>query len=1098
MTGMAQAVLCPVMVRREDSLAALEDALLEARRGHGRLVVLSGEAGIGKTRLANELSRQARRLGSAVLSGGCSEAELSLPYLPFVEAIGNYLAEEELEPLRERLGASGGELSQLFPQFGGAPGSAGGDDPAQAKMRLFEAILSLLAIPADDRGLLLVIEDVHWADDSSRQLLDHLARRLAGMRALVLATYRSDELHRRHPFLSTLRAWRRTGLAEAIDLEPLPEDGIAEMVASITGAAPERELVELLYERTEGNPFFVEEMLSDAVAGLARGAGLTRAAVDEVGIPETVRDTILQRLARLDPDRVAILEAAAVLGRSFDYRTLLAVSEADETAVQSALEAAIAEQLVEDHPEGAGRYRWRHALTQEAIYESIVIPRRQAIHSRAADVLAAAAAPHPVDVASHLLGAARFDEAVPVCQQAAEQAEQTAAFREAAHLLERVLPHVADPLQKATIVCRIGRDYALNGEPGSAEGLLREGVEELERLGELHEAARNRIVLGRCMWERAQPDLARTEYERARDVLETEGPSGELAMAYVRLAGLHAFELDYNGCLEAARKAVEIAEAAGADYERVYGLSFLALGYLDSGQHTEGFEIMDRCYREATAKGYWQVAQNVTWNDIWSRIHLLQGELEERLERFEGMPHMALVAGSKASCSSYVRKVRGDLHGARADAELALSLYERFGYSKMVWRCRVQLAEVLVELGVYGEARAVLPPVSARTELQDIVYDAAAQVRTRLANAELSGALELAREIAGAADSLGPYREPVPIAVEALLAAGELDEARRLAGRATPGPGETGAAFTSEAKGRVLVAAGEPSQATAPLRAAIADSESAGYPLLALRAEVVLARALAGDGDFAGAESELAGVVAEAAERDARLIVDEARAAADDLGIELPEVAEAASGRRAEAEIMPAGERLVTSLFADVRGYTDLTAADAPAEVAERLAAIYRFARTTVERHGGIVDKFAGDAVMATFNVSGTSVDHVAEALESALTLRDKAELMDLPVGIGIATGAAILGRGAGPDNVAVTGVATNLAARLQAAAEAGEILLSAEAYRRAGPWLAERSLELEPEELTLKGFDAPQLAYRVPAPYSSAPLTEASSALRR
>ena len=821
--------------------------------------MLSGEAGIGKTRLANELTRQARRLGTAVLSGGCSEAELSLPYLPFVEAIGNYLADEDLAPLRERLGAAGDELSQLFPQFG-AEGrvSEGAADPGQAKLRLFEAIVSLLAIPAADRGLLLVIEDVHWADDSSRQLLDHLARRLAGMRALVLATYRSDELHRRHPFLSTLRAWRRASLAEAIDLEQLPADGIAEMVASITGTtAPEAELVDLLYERTEGNPFFVEEMLSDAVADLAPGAALTRAALEEVGIPETVRDTILQRLARLESERVAILEAAAVLGRGFDYRTLLAVSGAAEAEVHSALEEAIAEQLVEDHPDGAGRYRWRHALTQEAIYESIVIPRRQAIHSRAADALAAAPASRPVDVASHLLDAARFGEAVPVCLRAADHAEQTAAFRGAAHLLERVLPHVTEPLERATMVCRIGRDYALNGEPGSAEGLLREGVDELERLGELHEAARNRIVLGRCMWERSQPDLARVEYERARDVLETAGPSGELAMAYVRLAGLHAFELDYAGCLEAARKAVEIAEAAGADYERVYGLSFLALGYLDSGQLSEGFEIMDFCYQEASAKGYWQVAQNVTWNDIWSRIHLLQGGLGERLERFGGMPHMALVAGSQASCSSYVGKVRGKLHAARADAELALSLYDRYGYSKMVWRCRVHLAEVLVELGVHDEARAVLPPVSMRTELQDIVYDAAAHIRTRLANDEVEVALELAREIAENVESLGPYREPIPLAVQALVAGGKLDEARQVAERATAGPGETGAAFTNEAKGRVLVAAGEPGAATEPLRAAIADAEEADYPLIALRARTVLARALGGEGDLAAADAEL-------------------------------------------------------------------------------------------------------------------------------------------------------------------------------------------------------------------------------------------------
>src|SRR5918994_6028725 len=266
---MAQTALCSVLVRRDDQLATLEDALLEARRGRGRLVVLAGEAGIGKTRLADELTHQARRLGSAVLWGGCSEAELSLPYLPFVEAIGNYLAQEDASELAARLGPTSRELSQLFPQFGDGQGTVT-QDPGQAKLRLFEAIVSLLAVPASDRTLLLVIEDVQWADDSSRELLDHITRRLAGMRALAVVTYRSDELHRRHPFVPTLRAWRRSGVAQMIDLDPLPQAGIAETLASITGSDQvEPELVDLLYERTEGNPFFVEEMLSEATCSLA-------------------------------------------------------------------------------------------------------------------------------------------------------------------------------------------------------------------------------------------------------------------------------------------------------------------------------------------------------------------------------------------------------------------------------------------------------------------------------------------------------------------------------------------------------------------------------------------------------------------------------------------------------------------------------------------------------------------------------------------------------------------------------------------------------------------------------------------------------------
>ena len=388
---------------------------------------------------------------------------------------------------------------------------------------------------------------------------------------------------------------------------------------------------------------------------------------------------------------------------------------------------------------------------------------------------------------------------------------------------------------------------------------------------------------------------------------------------------------------------------------------------------------------------------------------------------------------------------------------------------------------MLTELGLYDEASAVLPPTSERTELQDIVYDAAAQIRSRLALGRTDEAVELAGEIRDRADDLGVHRHPMAIAVEAFVAAGDIGSAEVILERARAHPGDAGSSFLDEMQGRILLALGEAAGAAESLRATIDLAREQGYPLVELRARTLLAEALGNDGDRDGATVELAAVVERAEQLGARLIADGARAAAGRLGIGLPDMLPGPAARPAQPEIVPAGERLVTSLFADVRGYTDLTGTEAPADVAERMAALYRFARSAVERRGGVVDKFAGDAVMATFNVSGRSVDHVDDALEAALTLRDKAALMDLGLGIGIATGAAILGRGASDDNLAVTGVATNLAARLQTAAGPGEILLSAEAYRRVRDRLRERGVEPEREDLALKGF--PGATGRLPAP---------------
>ena len=1080
---MVEQVLCPVLVQRDEELAALEEALLDAHRGESRFAVLAGEAGMGKTRLASQLTRQAHKLGCVVLWGSCSEAELSLPYLPFVEAIGNYLDTQEIEEVATRLGATRRELSQLFPQLSDGQGAELGSDPAQAKLRLFEAIVALLA--SIEHTVVLVVEDVHWADESTRELLDHLARRLAGIRGLLLVTYRNDELHRRHPLLPVLQSWRRSRVAEIVTLEHLSSDAIAEMISAIFESDDVgRDFSEFMHDRSDGNPFVLEEMLREA---LERGdifrteSGWDRKSIDELAIPATVRDAILLRLGRLAPGLVSVLEAGAVLGRSFDYSTLLAVSEADETTVQATLDAAVQQQLIEEHVEMPGRYRWRHALTQEAISSDTVTPRRQELHGRAADTLKGRESTKSIDLAHHLLGAGRFAEAIPVCLQSADDAERTVAFGEAISVLERVRPHVSNEERRAEIVCRIGRNYWLNGAAGIGEQYLDQGIATLEAIGEELEAARWRVIVGRCRWERSRPDLALADFERARDVLAQAGPSPDLATVYMRIAGLRLFELDGEGCVEAAQTAVEIAEATGADFERLWALSFQALGIVDSGDVEGGLALIASCVEEAVSKEYWLIASNTTFNEIWMRTHLMQGELEARLERLEAFPNVPLSVSAVELARSYVKRTLGDLGAARDDAERGASFFGNIGHEKTAWRCQVQLAEVLLEQGALDEAGAVLPPVSTRAELQDIVYDAAPRIRLSLARGGLEDAVARAEEILQHAETLSLYRETLALGVEAFVAAGDLDTAQELVNRGHAQLTEAGLAFLDEAQGLILLARDDPEGARAQLRQAAEEMERAGFALAALRARMHLAHAVARAGSLEDAAEEYRSVCVTADRFGARLIGDEARTKASSFGIATPaqEVVEELS----EPAVMPLGERLVTSMFADVRGSTELTASTAPDELAERMAALYRFAKTEVTRHHGIVDKFAGDAVMATFNVSGARVDHCVDAVRAAFTLRDKAALTDLELGIGIAVGPAILAKGVSDDNIAVRGTATNLAARLQAAARGSEILLSEEAHRRAERWLAERGISSAREKLTLKGFDAPQVAYRISQP---------------
>src|SRR6266478_6604488 len=224
-------VLCPTLVGRDSELSTLEDALMSALRGDGGVVIVGGEAGMGKTRLVNTLAARARRLGCVVVAGGCSEAELSLPYLPFLEAVGNYLATTDAKALAQRLGPAADELAQLFPQLGRP--SAADSEANQAKMRLFESYLILLRDAAGQRALLLILEDLQWADPATRELLDYATRRLRSTNVLIVATYRTDEMHRKHALLPTIQGWRRNGQVDLVELEALDSSRAADMVCPI-------------------------------------------------------------------------------------------------------------------------------------------------------------------------------------------------------------------------------------------------------------------------------------------------------------------------------------------------------------------------------------------------------------------------------------------------------------------------------------------------------------------------------------------------------------------------------------------------------------------------------------------------------------------------------------------------------------------------------------------------------------------------------------------------------------------------------------------------------------------------------------------------
>ena len=1085
---MVERALCPVLVGRSEELSVLEDALLAANRGQGSVVALAGDAGLGKTRLATELEHRARSIGAEVLSGGCSEADLSLPYLPLLEAIGNYLAGANVDALRARLGPAARELGQLFPQLGTDEAATQGAESAQAKLRLFEAMIALLRVPADESGLLLIVEDLHWADASTREMLDYMTRRLRQTRIMVLATYRRDEMHRKHPLAPIVQGWRRSGSATVVELEPLDESQVESMVRAIFDVNEvSAEFRDFLHDRSEGNPFVLEEMLKEAIdhgdVFRSEKGEWERKDLAQLAIPRSVSDNILARVERMDPDHADVLRAAAVLGPQFDYSILVSLTGASESVVQAALTDCVQQQLIVPG-DRAGVYKFRHALTREAVYEDLILPRRQQLHARAAEVLQTRTDARPIAIANHLFAAGKDEEAVPLCLRAADEALAAVAYPEACALYERTLEFLTDTAVRARVLAALGYAYLTHSEAGRARPYAEEAVRAYASIGDRLGEARTRLTLGRAYWEQSDIARAKEEYEKARAELETLGPSEDLANAYVRLSGMEVFDLNNEQAVELAKKAIAIAEAVGADQPRVWAYNFLGCGLAFDGEVDEGIEYLERSYREAMEHGWYFIASNALHNLLagGSEAFLMAKRMPEALDRLTALPLTVWPEGVNFRVG-FNQYSLGQIDRAVETMREVIERTRAVGASTVTQWAEGNLLVGLTEAGRLDEARVYVRTIDPGAERQELGIDARGAIDFAIAAGDYEQAAEYARIVRDSGPWYLRERFVVDSCVQALVAAGALDEGEAMAAASEADvkhePSER--PHQDMIDGVVALGRGDAARARGYLERAASAFDEAGYRIYEMRARLKLAEALLILGDKEDAQENLEIVAKKGLDGGAKLRVAQARALAEQHGLTLTVVPEGtAEIRAADADLIETGERLVSILFADVRGYTAMTNERAPADMVDKIGSFHRWAQQEIDKRGGLVDKFAGDAVMATFNVSGRAIDHAERALEAGMALQDKAGLMGLPVGVGVAVGAAIVGRFAEGANISVLGETTNLAARLQAQAGANEIALSDDAYRRTKAFLDERGLTAEQVSMELKGFDAPVTAYIV------------------
>ena len=534
MASVATRVSSPSFVGRVEPLARLHAAVARAAAGESSAVVVGGEAGVGKTRLVRQIADEVAEpvagegAGVRVLSGTCIDlGEGGPPFGPMVEILRTLVREDGATAVRVYAGPAAGELGRLVSELAARTGrsraggacpdrSIGAIDPAGGATRLFEVFLGLFERLARDRPVLVLVEDLHWADRSTRDLLTYLIHRLGPARVAIVMTFRSDEMNRRHPLRPFLAELERSGRAERVDLPRFDRDDVALQLQGILGEVPTPEIINAVFDRSEGNAFFTEELVA---------AGRDMRSID---LSPTLRDVLVVRVEVLSDAAQQLLRVAAAAGRTVHHDLLAEVADYDDAQLRELLREATEHQLIE--PSGEREYAFRHALLQEALYDELLPGERVDVHAAYAKALTERPELAGGDrarlfalLAHHWYAAHELEAALAASIEAAMEAERVAAVPEARQHYERALSlwshapgNRADlPLDHLEVLRRVGDAAAMMADNDRALHLIDIAIDEARELGDPLRMSDMLVARGRYLWLNGSVPESLATYEEA-------------------------------------------------------------------------------------------------------------------------------------------------------------------------------------------------------------------------------------------------------------------------------------------------------------------------------------------------------------------------------------------------------------------------------------------------------------------------------------------------------------------------------------------------------------------------------------------------------
>jgi predicted ATPase len=724
-----------VFVGREREVEELRRGLDDALSGRGRLLLLVGEPGIGKTRTASELCTYARLRGAQVLVGRCYEGEGAPAYWPWVQAIRSYVEGSESAELQSEMGPGAADIAQIVSEVHAKlPGltEPPAIEPDQARFRLFDSITSFLKNASRRQPLVLLLDDLHWADKASLLMLQFLARDLAGARLLVLGTYRDVELGRQHPLAQTLAELARAQVGTRVLLRGLGEPEVARYIEMTAGIAPSDALVVAVFRETEGNPFFLSEVVRLLVAdGRLQESGDTSSWT--VAIPQSVREVVGRRLDRLSEECNGVLTTAAVIGRDFGLDALERVTQIDGDRLLELVEEAEAARVVEEvqgQHAVIGRYSFSHALIRETLYGELSTTRRVRLHKQIGETLETLYAdniePHLAELAYHFGEAAAagdVEKAIDYARRAGDRAISLVAWEEAAAHYERALQTLEllpapDERRQAEILLALGDTlWGAGDREGRREAFAR-AADAARGSGDAESFARASLGFA-PQWAGGPPDPQVVALLEEALRLLTPEDSVLRAMVSAKLAQTLAYGNQRERLTALAREALAMARRLGDKSALTYTLGIIiSLLPGDVARLTQLTGLIDETIRLAHETGNKKAESEACISRVW--VSLVLGErdaAEAAIDAHNRLIREMRTPANESSLSATLALLDGRLGAVEALVQQGVVDLQRSDPRLAQGFASVQMLDLRRAQGRLGELEGAVKGLAARFPL---------------------------------------------------------------------------------------------------------------------------------------------------------------------------------------------------------------------------------------------------------------------------------------------------------------------------------------------------------------------------------------------